>query len=88
MYDIILKKSARKGLRKMSVAARTHILDILTKIAQNPEWSGLDVTKLTGRPGYRLRVGKYRAVFERNDEELIILIIDIDSRGEIYKRWR
>ena len=53
-----------------------------------PQGSGLDVVKLTGRPGYRLRIGKYRAVFERNDTELIILVIDIDSRGEIYKRWR
>ena len=64
------------------------MLDALAKIAQNPERSGLDVAKLTGRPGYCLRIGKYRAVFERNDGELIILVIDIDSRGEIYKRWR
>ena len=88
MYDIVLKKAAQKGLRKISVADRTRILDALTKIAQNPERSGFDVIRLTGRPGYRLRVGKYRAVFERNDDTLIILVIDIDNRGEIYKRWR
>ena len=88
MYDIVLKKAARKGLRKMPVAARTRMLDALTRIAQRPEWSGLDVTLLAGRPGYRLRVGQYRAVFERNDAEFIILVINIDSRGEIYKRWR
>ena len=88
MYDIVLKKAARKGLRKMPVVARTRMLEALTKIAQCPEWSGLDVIRLAGRPGYRLRVGKYRAVFERNDAELIILVINIDSRGEIYKRWR
>ena len=88
MYEIVLKKAAQKGLRKMPLAARTHMLGVLTKIAQNPERPGVDVVKLTARPGYRLRVGKYRAVFERNDGELIILVIDIDSRGEIYKRWR
>ena len=64
------------------------MLDALTRIAQRPEWSGLSVTRLASRPGYRLRIGKYRAVFERNDAEFIILVINIDSRGEIYKRWR
>ena len=88
MYDIVLKKAARKGLRKMPVIARTRMLDALTRIAQRPEWSGLSVTRLASRPGYRLRIGKYRAVFERNDAEFIILVINIDSRGEIYKRWR
>ena len=88
MYDIVLKKAARQGLRKMPVAARMRMPGVLTKIAHPPEWPGLDVIRLTGRPGYRLRIGKYRAIFERNDMELIILVIDIDSRGEIYKRWR
>ncbi len=34
----------------------------------------------------RLRIGKYRALFEIIDNELVILVIDIDSRGDIYKR--
>ena len=64
------------------------MLDALTRIAQPSAWSGLDVTRLASRSGYRLRVGQYRAVFERNDAAFIILVINIDSRGEIYKRWR
>lgn len=34
----------------------------------------------------RLRIGKYRALFEIIDNELVILVIDIDSRGDIYKK--
>ena len=83
MYDIILKKAARKGLRKMPVAARTRMLDALTRIAQPSEWSGLDLIRLAGLPGYRLRVSKYRVVFERNDAELIIMALNINSRDEI-----
>ena len=64
------------------------MLEALIRIRQRPEWLGLDVTRLVGRPGYRLRVGQYRAVFERNDAAFIILVINIDSRSEIYKRWR
>lgn len=72
----------------MPVATRTRMLEALIRIAQRPEWSGPDVVRLAGRPGYRPRVGKYRAVFERNDAAFIMLVINIDSRGEIYKRWR
>ena len=50
--------------------------------------SSFNLARLADRPGYRLRIGKYRAVFERNDAAFIILVINIDSRGEIYKRWR
>ena len=51
MYDIVLKKADRKGLRKMQVAARRRMLDALTRIAQRLEWSDLDVPRLAGRPG-------------------------------------
>ncbi|MGV8979768.1 type II toxin-antitoxin system RelE family toxin [Clostridium sp.] len=34
---------------------------------------------------YRLRVGDYRVLFEKNDEELIIIIIAVGNRGHIYQ---
>lgn len=45
-----------------------------------------DVKKISGyHHRYRLRIGKYRALFEKYDDRLLILVIDIDSRGDIYK---
>lgn len=46
-----------------------------------------DIKKMKGynESIFRLRIGKYRAVFQVKDSELIILVFDIDSRGEIYK---
>lgn len=85
---LFLKKPLGKVCIKCLVATRTRMLEALTRIAQRPEWSGLDVTRLASRPGYRLRIQQYRAVFERNDAAFIILVINIDSKGEIYKRWR
>ena len=45
-----------------------------------------DIKSLVNEDKYRLRVGKYRATFKIVDNELIILIINIDSRGPIYKK--
>lgn len=46
-----------------------------------------DVKKLQGNLGdYRLRGGNFRIVFRKDDENLIIIVIEIAPRGEIYKR--
>jgi mRNA interferase RelE/StbE len=46
-----------------------------------------DIKYLTSSNGkYRLRIGKYRAIFKVEDEKLIIIVIIIDSRGQIYKK--
>ena len=46
-----------------------------------------DVKKLQGNiDDYRLRVGNYRVVFSKDDESILISIIKIAPRGEVYKR--
>ena len=48
--------------------------------------SRYDIKKYQGkRNAYRLRIGQYRAIFQVLDEKLVIAVIDIDSRGGIYK---
>jgi mRNA interferase RelE/StbE len=45
-----------------------------------------DLKKLKGMNElYRLRVGDYRVLFEKYDDELKIIVVDIGNRGEIYK---
>jgi len=44
-----------------------------------------DVKKLKGYEYYRLRVGDFRVIFTKNDEELVILVIDIGNRGQVYE---
>jgi len=45
-----------------------------------------DIVRFKSKAGkfFRLRIGKYRAIFEVNDREIKIVVIDIDKRGDIY----
>jgi len=51
----------------------------------NAQHQDLDVKCLQGRAGHRLRIGKYRSIYEIRGERIEILVIDIGSRGGIYK---
>jgi mRNA interferase RelE/StbE len=44
-----------------------------------------NVKKLTDHPGYRLRVGDWRVIYTVNEDELVIHVINIKTRGEVYK---
>ena len=58
----------------------------LDKLAENPDRPDLDVSPLRGRPGFRLRVGDVRIIFERDDESRLIDVLRIAPRGQIYQR--
>ena len=47
--------------------------------------SGLDIKKLEGREGFRLRIGGYRAIYRRLNDVMVIDVINVGSRGDIYK---
>ena len=48
--------------------------------------SALDIDVLKGRKGFRLRVGQYRVIYTRQDDQLIIEVGKVRPRGDIYKR--
>lgn len=54
-------------------------------IALDPYAPHNNVTKLVGRSGYRLRVGDWRVIYELQDEQVVMLVIKIGPRGEVYE---
>lgn len=61
------------------------IIEKLEILAKNPYENSLDIAKLIGYDKhYRLRIGKYRLLYEIIDEQILIYAYDIDSRGDIY----
>ncbi|WP_341326405.1 type II toxin-antitoxin system RelE/ParE family toxin [Methylotuvimicrobium sp. KM2] len=84
MYRIIYRKDAAKGLSKLPVKIRDKFVVSFGRIAVGQE-AGLDIKKLEGRDGLRLRVGGYRALYRQLDDVLVIDVIKIGSRGDVYK---
>jgi len=85
MYRILFTKSADRALRKMPQDIARRIREKLDLIAEDPYAQHPNVTRLQNRPGYRLRVGDWRAIYEIEGEELVLLVLRIGSRGEVYR---
>ena len=85
MYKIIFTKKAYKALRRVPKNVVDRIRKKLDQIAKDPYTSHSNVIKLHNRPGYRLRVGDWRVIYDIRTDELIILVLKIGSRGEIYR---
>lgn len=81
IYKIKYEKDCLKHLKKLDRNTQIRILNAINRLPFG------DVKRLQGNTGdYRLRVGSYRIVFSKDDENLIISVIEIAPRGEIYKR--
>ena len=83
MYEIIFSNKARKQLLKLEKNIQKRIITALERIRIRP---GSYIAKLVGDPGYKLRVGDYRVIMDINNNNLLILVIMVGHRKEIYKR--
>ena len=83
MYQIIIKKKAKKFIDKLP---KNEKIKVVSAISQLP--NGEDIKKLKGHDNLlRLRVGNYRIIYTVDNGECIILVIDAGNRGEIYNRY-
>lgn len=81
-YEITFTDTSRRQFRKLERDVQERIIKALERIRIRPESY---VKKLVGDPGYRLRVGDYRVILDIQKSELIILVIKIGHRKNIYK---
>lgn len=84
-YAVIIKRQAKKKLQSLNRVDRNRIAEKIVSLGENPDNPELDIKPLTGRPLYRLRVGDWRILFDRQDDLKIIAIEKIKPRGDVYK---
>lgn len=85
MYKIVFTAQAAKSLQKMPRNIANLIRGKLEQVAKDPFASIPNATKLQGRAGYRLRVGDWRVIYEVNKTEVVIIVLKIAPRGEVYR---
>lgn len=84
-YTLLIKKQAKKTLQSVPQPDRTRITEKIVLLGKDPDNPSLDIKKLQGEPYFRLRVGSWRIIFDRDDEVKIISLEKIKPRGDAYK---
>ena len=84
MYDVFTTKQFDKRLCGLPVKWQKRTVEKIHDIAKAPYAPHLNCKKLQGRSAYRLRVGDWRIIYELQDDSLILFVLEIDMRGDIY----
>ncbi|MCW2134423.1 type II toxin-antitoxin system RelE family toxin [Arthrobacter sp. VKM Ac-2550] len=83
-YEIRLTHAAERSLRKLDAKARIRVAAAIELLQHNPRPP--TAKKLVGGSGeYRIRTGDYRIIYEINDGALVILVLRVGHRREIYR---
>lgn len=84
-YTFQFLESARRELRDLEQRDAMHILTALTVLGDDPYAEGLAVRKLVNVDAYRLRVGRFRVVYQVKDDVLVILVVKVGWRRDVYR---
>ena len=82
-YKIEIKRSAEKEIEALPKAAVGVVMRKIHALAHDPR--PIDSKKLTGSDLYRLRAGVYRIVYEVEDTVLMILVVKVAHRKDVYR---
>jgi mRNA interferase RelE/StbE len=88
MYRVRLARRAERGLRRIRQGdprAFVRLVAAIRSLSEEPRPGA--AVKLTAfePPAWRLRVGEYRIVYEINEEEVLVIVVDVAPRGEVYR---
>ena len=83
-YSVLIAPAAERQLKALTQPVQKRIVKRLKSLGQNPRPPG--VKKLAGEEElYRIREGDYRIVYTIQDKELIVLVVKIGNRKEVYR---
>lgn len=87
-YQIEFKESALKELKRIPKTAQANVLDAMRLLAANPYSRLLPTRKMEGggqRDLYRLKVQQYRVVYEILKDQVMIYVIRVGHRKDVYR---
>lgn len=86
-YEVIVKPSAAKAIRKLDRTTQRRIVRLLEHLAEHPRPEG--VVKMQGEENlWRLRIGDYRLIYEVHDDRLVVLVLRVGHRRDVYRKGK
>ena len=83
-YRILIKPSAVKEIEAISPKKdRQRLVGRISKLADNPRPPGCE--KLSGQEKYRIRQGRYRIVYSIEDQDLVVYVVKVGHRKDVYR---
>jgi mRNA interferase RelE/StbE len=82
-YTIVILRRAQRELQRLPHEDYERVREAIRALAQNPRPAGC--LALTGRAGWRLRVGNYRVIYEIDDVQHIVTILHVGHRRDVYR---
>ncbi|MGD9560757.1 MAG: type II toxin-antitoxin system RelE/ParE family toxin [Pyrinomonadaceae bacterium] len=87
VYTVEFVKSAEKEFLRLPAKIRDKFTEALKLLSISPFSELLKIKKLKGTDNaYRIRIGEYRLIYEIKEDRLIVLVIKIGHRREVYRR--
>jgi mRNA interferase RelE/StbE len=82
-YRLAILRRAQKELVQLPSSSYQRVVDAVRDLAEDPRPPGC--LKLSGREGWRIRIGDYRVVYEIDDEERSVTVLHIGHRRDVYR---
>ena len=82
-FEIIFKQSVAKDLRQIPKKDVARILKRIDSLRAEPRPPGVE--KLSGQEKYRIRQGVYRILYEIRNDELIVVVVKVGHRRDVYR---
>ena len=83
-YKIQIKPSAKKELGKLQKKDLQKVVNKIRSLSSDPRPTGCE--KLSDEEKYRIRQGNYRIVYSIEDKQLIVIVVKIGHRKDVYKK--
>ena len=85
IYTVETTPHADRQIKKLAPPARVRVDNVIRSLASDPRQPGVE--KMAGADLYKVRAGRdYRIVFEIHDDRLIVVVVKVGDRKDVYKR--
>ncbi|HRV69723.1 MAG TPA: type II toxin-antitoxin system RelE/ParE family toxin [Marmoricola sp.] len=82
-YRIEVRPAAARALKRIHPSDRKRVQGAIVLLGRDPRPTG--AKSLRGRDGMRVRVGDYRIIYTVRDDVLLVVVVDLGHRREIYR---